>query len=33
MGDILRFLYALADMGLGDYTVWEIIDKIEHQRN
>ena len=28
MGDILRFLYALADMGLGDYTVWEIIDKL-----
>lgn len=31
MDNVLETLYLLADMGFGDYTVWEIIDKIENQ--
>lgn len=27
---VLETLQALAGMGYGDYTIWELIDKIEH---
>lgn len=31
MNSVLEALHLLADMGFGDYTIWEIIDKIENQ--
>jgi hypothetical protein len=30
---VLEALYALTEWGLGDYTVWEIIDKFENKKD
>lgn len=27
----IEFLYQLTEWGFGDFTVWEIIDKLENQ--
>lgn len=30
---VIEVLYLLTEWGLGDFTVWEIIDKLENKKD